>query len=225
MEETSGALLHCKFAIFAQCRRFGGVGLIDRARGLIGVAGTFGVVGVSGLVRWRFYGIRFGLAGVVLSRVMYCLVFTILLLLARPVTGVDGLSKGLQFRKGIGFANTCYFIFDACRKSVVELMSEWSVAPMDLMRNLEELHNVLREALTAPHSEFRKLGFRVFHRVIGAKVRPEFLLEGVVVNEPFSRKNAGCGDLRFEVIECCSCKIGQRKVNFGFIIEVGFRTI
>ena len=100
------------------------------------------------------------------------------------------------------------FIFDARWKSAVELVSEWDVAPTDLMSDLVKLHNVFRESLIAQHSEVCELRFRVLYRIVGIEVQPEFLLEGVIIKEPVRRKCSGFRDLWFEVVERCSFEIG-----------------
>src|SRR6202035_4057492 len=112
-----------------------------------------------------------------------------------------------------------------CRKSAVELVSEWGVAPTDLVSDLIKLHNVFRESLVARHSEVREFGFRVLYRIVGTEVQSEFLFEGVVIKQPVRRKCSGFRDLWFEVVERCSFEVGQREVNFVFVVQIVFGAI
>ena len=45
--------------------------------------------------------------------------------------GVDRLDEGVELVEVVQFANSCNFILDATGKSVVELMAEGGVAPID----------------------------------------------------------------------------------------------
>ena len=48
-----------------------------------------------------------------------------------PVAGVDRLDEGAESVEVVRFADSCDFILDATGKSIVELMVEGSVAPID----------------------------------------------------------------------------------------------
>ena len=48
-----------------------------------------------------------------------------------PVAGVDGLDKAVEPVEVVQFAESCYFVLDVAGKSIVELVAEGSIAPID----------------------------------------------------------------------------------------------
>ena len=51
--------------------------------------------------------------------------------MALPILGVDGLGKGMEFVEGVGFVNAGDLVLDAGRKSMIHLLVEGGIAPLD----------------------------------------------------------------------------------------------
>ena len=58
-------------------------------------------------------------------------IFSAHLRAALPISGVNGLGEGMEFMEGVGFANVGNLILDVGWKSVIHLLAEGSVAPLD----------------------------------------------------------------------------------------------
>ena len=50
---------------------------------------------------------------------------------ALPISGVDRLGEGMEFMEGVRFADASNLVLDVGRKSVIHLLAEGSVAPLD----------------------------------------------------------------------------------------------
>ena len=50
---------------------------------------------------------------------------------ALPILGVNGLGEGMEFVEGVRFADAGDLILDVGRKSVIHLLAEGSIAPLD----------------------------------------------------------------------------------------------
>ena len=101
-----------------------------------------------------------------------------------PVAGIDGLDKGAEPVEVVRFANSCNFVLDAARKSIVELMTEGSLAPIDFRGELLKADNVFSNFLVIMHFEPFKLIFSIGFNVEGAEVGLEFGNKFVVIIRP-----------------------------------------
>ena len=78
-----------------------------------------------------------------------------------PVAGIDRLDKGVEPVEVVWFANSCDFIFDVARKSIVELAAEGSVATIEFGVELLKADNVFSNFLVITHFEpFKPGGMR-----------------------------------------------------------------
>ena len=101
-----------------------------------------------------------------------------------PVAGVDGLDEGAESVEVVLFADSCDFILDAARKSIVELVAEGSVAPIDFGGELLKNNNVFSNFLVITHFEPFKLIFSISFDVKGTEVGPEFRNEFIIIVRP-----------------------------------------
>ena len=51
---------------------------------------------------------------------------------ALPISGVDGLGEGMEFVEGVRFADTGDLVLDVGQKSAIHLLAEGGVAPLDM---------------------------------------------------------------------------------------------
>ena len=98
-----------------------------------------------------------------------------------PVAGIDGLDEGAEPVEVVRFANSCDFVLDAARKSIVELMAEGSITSIDFGGELLKSDNVFSNFLIIMHFEPFKLIFSIGFNVEGTKVGPEFRNKFIVI--------------------------------------------
>ena len=67
------------------------------------------------------------------------------------VVGVNGLDEGIQSVEVVWFSDSCNFILDAARKSIVELLVEDSVTPINFGGELLKVDNVFSNFLVIMH--------------------------------------------------------------------------
>ena len=75
--------------------------------------------------------------------------------MAFPVAGIDRLDKGVESVEVVQFADSCDFILDAAGKSIVELMVESSVAPINFGGKLLKANNIFSNFLIIMHFCYR----------------------------------------------------------------------
>ena len=128
--------------------------------------------------------------------------------MAFPVEGIDRLDEGAELVEIVQFADSCDFILDATGKSVVELMAEGGIAPIDFGGKLLKADNVFSNFLIITHFELFKLIFHIGFNIKRSEVGLEFGDKFVVVVGP-----DGVGmrvhEQWFEVVKCCSFEEGQ----------------
>ena len=90
------------------------------------------------------------------------------------VAGIDRLDEGAEPIEVVWFANSCDFVFDAAGKSVVELVAEGSVTPIDFGGELLKADNVFSNFLVITHFEPFKLIFSISFNVNGLKLVQSF---------------------------------------------------
>ena len=112
----------------------------------------------------------------------------------------------------VRFADSGDFILDAAGQSVVELVVEGSVAPVDFGGELLKADNVFSNFLVITHFEPFKLIFSINFDVERTEVGPEFGNEFVIIVGP-----GGLGvwvhEQRFKIVECCPLEEGERVVD------------
>ena len=91
-----------------------------------------------------------------------------------PVAGVDGLDESVELVEVVQFVDSCDFVLDVAGKSVVELVAENSVTPIDFGGELLKADNVFSNFPVLTHFELFKLSFSIGFNVKWAKVSPEF---------------------------------------------------
>ena len=89
---------------------------------------------------------------------------------ALPISGVNGLGKGMEFVEGVGFANTGDLILDAGQKSTIHLSAEGSIAPLDIGSKVVEVNWVLHNVLVLTHLEVFEVSFGLAFRIVGSEV-------------------------------------------------------
>ena len=103
--------------------------------------------------------------------------------LTLPIACIEGLQKGSQFSEHGGFSNPHDVIFDTLQQSIIEEPSKCSFPISSQLQSVSvELDNVLVDVVSILHAEVEELGFGIPDRIMGAKVRAEFvckLLEAV----------------------------------------------
>ena len=98
-----------------------------------------------------------------------------------PVVDINGLDEGVELVEVVQFADSCDFILDVARKSIVELAAEGSIAPIDFGGELLKADNVFSNFLVIIHFEPFKLIFSTGFDVEWAKVGLEFRDEFIVI--------------------------------------------
>ena len=98
--------------------------------------------------------------------------------------GIDGLGQGVEFMEHAGFTNTGHFVLDSCRESIVELMAECNVPPMDACGQAVELNQVFGDLLVVTHAKGFKVSFGFAYRVMWSKFVFQFGYKFGVVIDP-----------------------------------------
>ena len=101
-----------------------------------------------------------------------------------PIAGIDGLDKGAEPGEVVQFADSCNFVFDVASKSIVELVVEGSITPIDFGGELLKADNVFSNFLIITHFELFKFIFSISFNVKGTKVSLEFRNEFVITVRP-----------------------------------------
>ena len=101
-----------------------------------------------------------------------------------PVVDIDGLDKGAELVEVVQFSDSCDFILDAAGKSVVELVVEGSITPIDFVGELLKADNVFSNFLVIMYFELFNLIFSISFDVERAKVGSEFGDEFVIIVRP-----------------------------------------
>ena len=94
------------------------------------------------------------------------------------------MDEGVESVEVVWFANSCNLVFDAARKSVVELAAKGSVAPIDFGGELLKADNVFSNFLVIMHFEPFKLIFSISFDVERTEVGLEFGNKFVVIIRP-----------------------------------------
>src|SRR3979490_2453626 len=84
--------------------------------------------------------------------------------------GVDGLGQGAEFMERTGLTDTGHFVLDSCQKSVIELVAECSISPLDTCSKAVEFDQVFSRLLVVMHTKCLELGFSFAYGVVGSKV-------------------------------------------------------
>ena len=125
---------------------------------------------------------------------------------------INRLDEGAEPVEVVRFADSCDFILDVAGKSIVELVVEGSIAPIDFGGELLKADNVFSNFLVITHFEPFKLIFSIGFDVEGTEVGPEFRNKFIVIVRP-----GGIGvwvhERWFEVVECCPLEEGERVVD------------
>ena len=100
------------------------------------------------------------------------------------IMSVNGLDERLEVREVVGFAYVRDLILDSGRKSVVELLLECGITPLDLSCKTIEFNEVFSNTLVVMHLEILNLCFGLPFRVMRSKVRLELRNEFFIVIEP-----------------------------------------
>ena len=101
-----------------------------------------------------------------------------------PLAGINGLDEGMESVKVVHFADSCNFILDMARKSIVELTAEGSVTPINFGRELLKADYVFSNFLVIMHFELFKLIFSISFNVKWTEGGPEFRDEFIIVIRP-----------------------------------------
>ena len=138
--ETALSLCLCELAVFSKLRGKVGVGLllVSIATASVSVTGVTGVT-LSTVIIFILIsilsGVCFFIALPFIIRAFVLVggrIFLGHLGTALPISGVDGLGKGMEFVEGVGFADVGNLILDAGQKSTIHLLAEGGIAPFDM---------------------------------------------------------------------------------------------
>ena len=133
--------------------------------------------------------------------------------MAFPVAGIDRLDEGAELVEVVQFADSCDFILDAARKSIVELAAESSITPIDFGGKLLKADNIFSNFLIIMHFESFELIFSIGFDIKGSEVGSEFGDKFVIVVGP-----GGVGmwvhERWFKVVKCCPLEEGECIVDF-----------
>ena len=132
-----------ELAIFSELQGEVGVGLllVSIATASISITGVTGVarVTLSAIIIFIFIGVLSGVCFfIALPFIVRALVlvggwiFSGHLRMALPISGVNGLGKGMEFVEGVRFANAGNLVLDAGWKSTIHLFMEGGIAPLDM---------------------------------------------------------------------------------------------
>ena len=132
--------LQCELAIFSELQGEVGVGflLVSIATASISVTGLTGVtlfVVIIFILIDILSGVCFFVAIPFIIRAFILVggqIFSGHLGTALPITGVNRLGEGMEFMEGVGFADVGNLILDAGQKSMIHLLVEGGVAPLDM---------------------------------------------------------------------------------------------
>ena len=137
--ETALSLCLRELAIFSELRGEVGVGLllVSIATASISVTRVTGVT-LSAVIIFILIsilsGVCFFIALPFIVRAFVLVggqIFSGHLRTVLPISGVDGLGKGMEFVEGVGFADAGDLVLDVGWKSVIHLSVEGGVAPLD----------------------------------------------------------------------------------------------
>ena len=99
-----------------------------------------------------------------------------------PIAGVNIFDEGTNSVEVVQLADPCNFILDVAGKSLIELLAEGSVTPIDFGGELLKANNVFSNFLVIMYFEVFKLIFSIGFNVVQAEVGVEFGDEfGIVV--------------------------------------------
>ena len=147
---------------------------------------TFILLGVIQIVisrSWVFaFLVRF--AGIGFIAVRLVLVGPRLLMVLFPVSGVDGMHESLHGFKSQGFALLAHDIFDSFHQTRVVSVSEDTVVPAGLNREMVELNIVLDDMLIVLHLQVVNLVFSISSQIDQTKLGMESLDEGGPIVHP-----------------------------------------
>jgi len=101
-----------------------------------------------------------------------------------PIMSVNGLDEGSEVREVVRFAYAGNLILDSGGKSVVELLLECSISPLDSSCKVIKFVEVFGDTLVVTHPEVFNFCFGLPFGVVGSKVRLELGNEFVVVIKP-----------------------------------------
>ena len=138
LETVLSLCLH-ELAVFSELRRKVGVGLllVSIATASVSITRVTGVT-LSAVIIFILIGVLSGVCFFValpfIVRVFVLVggrIFLGHLRTVLPITGVNGLGEGMEFVKGVGFADMGDLVLDAGRKSTIHLLAEGGMAPLD----------------------------------------------------------------------------------------------
>ena len=98
--------------------------------------------------------------------------------------GINRSDEGAESVEVVQFADSCDFILDAARKSIVELAAESSIAPIDFGGKLLKADNTFSNFLIIMHFELFEFIFSISFNIERSEVGSEFGYEFVVVIGP-----------------------------------------
>ena len=101
-----------------------------------------------------------------------------------PIMSVNGLDEGSEVGEVVGFSYAGNLVFDSGGKSVVELLLECGIAPLDSSCKAVEFNKVFGDTLVVMHPEVFDFCFCFPFRVMGSEVRSELRDEFIVVIKP-----------------------------------------
>jgi len=100
------------------------------------------------------------------------------------VTRINGLDERPDIREVVGFPYAGDLVLDSSGKSIVELLSECGVTPLDLSCKMVEFDEVLGDMLVVMHVEVLDLCFGLPFGVVRSEVGSEFRDEFIIVVKP-----------------------------------------
>ena len=99
------------------------------------------------------------------------------------VTRINGLDERPDIREVVGFPYAGDLVLDSSGKSIVELLSECGVTPLDLSCKMVEFDEIFGDMLVVMHPEILNFCFDLPFRVVKFEVRSEFRDEFIIVIE------------------------------------------
>ena len=82
-----------------------------------------------------------------------------------PIVGINRLDVGMESVEVVWFADSCNVVLDEARKSVVELVAEGSITPLDFGGELLKADDAFSNFLVITHFEPFKLIFSISFNV------------------------------------------------------------
>ena len=89
---------------------------------------------------------------------------------ALPIMVVNRLGEGAEFGEGVRFAKAGDFVLDLGWKSMIQLLAEGGVAPLDSSSKVVEVDEVLHNVLVVAHAEILKVDLGFAFRAMWSKV-------------------------------------------------------